>query len=76
MKIAERLRRSIAEQPCNSAAAEPIPVTVSIGIACLKPRQPPREAPASEWLFEQADRALYAAKTSGRNRTVHADEIR
>jgi len=76
MKIAERLRRSIAEQPCKSAAAEPIPVTVSIGIACLKPRQPPREAPASEWLFEQADRALYAAKTSGRNRTVHADEIR
>lgn len=75
MKIAERLRRSIAEQPLEGAAAEAIAVTVSIGIACLKPRQAPRDAPAGEWLFEQADRALYAAKAGGRNRTVHADGI-
>jgi len=75
MKIAERLRRNIAEQPCTAVTSEPVPVTVSIGVACLKPRQSlPASAPG-EWLFEQADKALYAAKAAGRNQTVHADAL-
>lgn len=39
------------------------PLSISIGVAAF-----PAHTPASETLFEQADRALYRAKTRGRNR--------
>jgi diguanylate cyclase (GGDEF)-like protein/PAS domain S-box-containing protein len=63
-EAAERLRVAIetAEFPCR-------PVTVSVGVATLAP-----EMVDEQNLVETADRALYAAKRSGRNRVVHAQD--
>jgi len=59
--VAERLRGVIARPP--SADGEDLPsVTVSIGIAAHKHRQNAGD------LLADADRALYAAKSGGRNR--------
>jgi two-component system chemotaxis family response regulator WspR len=45
-------------------------VTMSIGVACMVPA--PGSSP--EMLIDHADKALYAAKTSGRNRVVAAPQ--
>ncbi|GAB4261093.1 MAG: hypothetical protein Kow0092_10380 [Deferrisomatales bacterium] len=52
---------AIAEAPVETAAG-PLSVTVSVGVACVRPGDTP------ESLFERADRALYRAKEAGRNR--------
>ncbi len=60
--LAERLRLAV------SLAAWPArPVTASIGAATLLP-----DMSAEDDLVSAADRALYAAKTTGRNRVIHA----
>ncbi len=46
-----------------------IPVTASIGIAVMG------DAMTTEALLENADRALYLAKSAGRDRIVHHDDI-
>jgi len=60
----ERLRTNVAQQSV-SARGEPVQFTISLGIAGLDRRQ---ATTAHDWL-EQADQALYRAKTSGRNQT-------
>lgn len=60
--IAERVRRKIEATPLSRSG---IRATVSIGIAQLDPR----DADYSAWIA-RADRALYAAKGRGRNRSV------
>ena len=66
-RIAERARLAIQqEQFVIDASGRAIPVTVSIGVA---ERAPDDDASA---LFRRADRALYRAKSEGRNR-VSAD---
>jgi diguanylate cyclase (GGDEF)-like protein len=62
LDVAERLRRSIAEEPFVTAAG-PLPVTMSVGAAVVPP-EPGQEAVS--WLHA-ADVALYRAKQSGRN---------
>ncbi len=68
--IAERLRTSIAEFPFSTGKENPLMVTASLGVACWH---------GSDYLNKQgtelvqaADRALYAAKDTGRNRTCMA----
>jgi len=56
----ERLRAAIAASPFFYSNRE-IDVTVSIGIACLGPRDDANQ------LFNKADAALYQAKKAGRN---------
>lgn len=58
--MAERLRALVADTPLPLAGADPVPVTVSIGAAV-------GQGPAAQ-VIEAADRALYAAKSAGRNR--------
>lgn len=62
LAAAERLRAAIehADWPHR-------PITVSIGVATLRPHL--RDGAA---LLDEADRALYRSKTEGRNRVAHA----
>ncbi|ABV94553.1 response regulator [Dinoroseobacter shibae DFL 12 = DSM 16493] len=64
-RVAERLRASIDDHPIALPHGKgSIPVTISIGLAIGGAAAP--EASVSE-LLETADRALYAAKSEGRN---------
>jgi diguanylate cyclase (GGDEF)-like protein len=60
-QVAERLRHSIA-QTILVATPESVKVTFSVGVATL------HREDELESLIERADRALYTAKQSGRNR--------
>lgn len=68
--LAERLRAEIAATPCQGPGS-PIPVTASLGVACVD-EAPPAGERAFEALLKQADEALYAAKANGRNRVERA----
>lgn len=63
--IAERMRKAVCGLQIPHAGAREGVVTASFGVACAHAGdQSPRA------LLRRADRALYAAKTSGRNRIV------
>lgn len=69
--LLERVREAVAalSVPADrgdgaGASAGHLRITVSIGFALHRPRHPIEET------LERADRALYAAKQGGRNRTV------
>lgn len=59
--LAERLRRAVGSLPVPWKASS-IPITVSIGVAMLKAGEDLTES------LERADKALYDAKSAGRNR--------
>ncbi|MDR3637629.1 MAG: diguanylate cyclase [Isosphaeraceae bacterium] len=63
--FAERLRLTIHEAPWPR-----VPVTASFGLATFDV-----STPDSASLVEQADRALYVSKRSGRDRVTHHDEL-
>ena len=63
LQVAERLRREIAALAFRTDGDEAFSVTVSVGIAGVKPAGDS----VSEWL-SRADEALYRAKAAGRNR--------
>lgn len=64
----QRLLGLLAESPCALPdSAESVTVTISAGIAMM-----PEDADTTQALFEAADKALYSAKRSGRNRVVMA----
>jgi diguanylate cyclase (GGDEF)-like protein len=62
--IAERLRAYI-----EATIHDPRVITISIGVATYKPGL------SVKALVEQADKALYAAKESGRNLVVLSDAL-
>jgi diguanylate cyclase (GGDEF)-like protein len=63
--VAERVREAVQHAGVRHPLADHGVLTVSVGLACGL--EPPEE------LLERADRALYEAKESGRNRVVVAD---
>ena len=63
--LAERLRLRVAEKLGDLGVEPSIATTVSIGVARLAQLEPPLRVEA---LLEAADKALYAAKSAGRNR--------
>jgi diguanylate cyclase (GGDEF)-like protein len=64
MEVAERIRARVAETPLELDQRR-IVSSVSIGIACY-----PDDGRTLDSLAAHADRALYAAKQQGRNKTV------
>ncbi len=66
-RIAERLREVVAEEPFRLSSGDRISVTASLGLATLTD-----EITTSNELIDQADMALYEAKSRGRNRVVTA----
>jgi diguanylate cyclase (GGDEF)-like protein len=59
-QMAERLRSKVKTHNFNG-----IQVTVSIGVADMQ-----SEAPSGTEVLDRADKALYVAKTGGRNRVI------
>ncbi len=59
---AERLRRAVADSVILIEGAEEVRVTVSLGLATLRPGE------TADLLFRRADIALYGAKHGGRDR--------
>jgi len=63
--LAERIRANVAAREIT-LGEEQVRITVSVGLAQLRPKQPADE------LVAAADKALYAAKAAGRNRIMSA----
>jgi len=74
--LAERLRCSIAEEPClwqqaGTQSVVPIPLTASFGLATY-----PLDGLSARELLDMADTAMYTAKHTGRNRVcLPGDEM-
>ena len=66
-KFSSRLLEKVGGEEFNGSP--PLSITLSIGIA-----QFPVDGSSVRELFDSADRRLYAAKRSGRNRVVSADD--
>ena len=64
--ISERIRKSISETPISTEDGSTIHVTCSIGVTVSELDQPIDK----DALISLADKALYQAKESGRNRVV------
>jgi two-component system chemotaxis family response regulator WspR len=73
MIVAESCRRHLEQLAIENpqATTELSCVTMSIGVASVVPSP----ASSAEELIRQADRALYAAKSGGRNRVVSAESV-
>lgn len=69
-QLAEKIRESIADHPFPDREAQPMGfVSVSIGVATYAD-----DGDSGKDIIEQADKALYRAKNSGRNRVCVAGE--
>jgi diguanylate cyclase (GGDEF)-like protein len=68
-KMGERIRRNIERKKFKIGDHE-INITVSVGIATF-----PEDAKDKKGLINLADKALYFAKESGRNRCIHHQDI-
>jgi diguanylate cyclase (GGDEF)-like protein len=66
-EVAERLRERIENTPVVPETGPPLHFTVSIGVATLKEKNTNLDI-----LLIQADKALYQAKETGRNRVCVA----
>ena len=73
--VAERIRKSIANQPFLLSMTGLCDVTISIGIATLSDDHNLGEIEsAAKALLQRADAALYEAKEQGRNRVIDSPE--
>lgn len=69
-RVAERLRAAVAESPLPAGLPEPLRLTVSIGLAVY-----PDDSHSKGGLVECADKALYAAKRTGKNRVMRYTRV-
>jgi diguanylate cyclase (GGDEF)-like protein len=71
MQIAERIRSTVAEAWFEGGRGESMQLSISIGVATYPAHGGDREA-----LLDQSDKAMYRAKSFGRNRVCSAAELR
>jgi diguanylate cyclase (GGDEF)-like protein len=64
LTFADRLRRRVDDFAFGSQESTPLNVTISVGVALGRGS----ESTSTEGLLQEADTALYRAKTAGRNR--------
>jgi two-component system cell cycle response regulator len=70
LSIAERIRRAVAAARYETRSAGALQVTVSIGVAAF-----PDHGQTPEALLDVADKAMYRAKSLGRDRVCSASEL-
>ncbi|HZO08515.1 MAG TPA: diguanylate cyclase [Myxococcota bacterium] len=70
LHISERIRRTVAETAFESGGGPPIRLTISIGVAAYPLHGRDRTA-----LLDAADKAMYRAKSRGRNCVCSASEL-
>ncbi len=68
--IGERIRASVAESLFESRGPEPLSITVSVGVSAF-----PVHGDQPEALLDLADKAMYRAKSLGRNRVSNASDL-
>jgi diguanylate cyclase (GGDEF)-like protein len=68
MQVAERVRETLASARILDSNQELIPVTASFGVACYRGDE------SLEQVIDRADRAMYRAKSQGRNRVIVCDD--
>jgi diguanylate cyclase (GGDEF)-like protein len=68
--VAERIRRTVAETIFEGTGGAPIRLTISIGVSTF-----PDHARDREGLLDAADKAMYRAKSKGRNCVCSAEEL-
>ena len=68
--VAERIRRTVAETLFEGTGGAPIRLTISIGVATFPDHSHDREG-----LLDVADKAMYRAKSKGRNCVCSAAEL-
>lgn len=66
---ADKIRRAIKYLRLNYEGEAIRPITLSLGVACA-----PEHGARVETLIQQADKALYRAKSQGRDRVISANE--
>jgi diguanylate cyclase (GGDEF)-like protein len=69
-RVAERIRHAVEEHLFEGARPRPLRLTVSVGLANY-----PRHARTRDALLDLADKAMYRAKSLGRNRVCTASEL-
>ena len=62
LEAAQRACAAIGGNPIVASESLNLPITMSAGVACM-----PEDADSADQLVAAADKALYAAKTAGRN---------
>ncbi|HET6334510.1 MAG TPA: diguanylate cyclase [Polyangiales bacterium] len=67
--VAERARRTLEEATVQAGNGSSVPVTASFGVAQLNSGE------TIDQLIDRADRAMYAAKSGGRNRVETAESL-
>lgn len=70
LTAAERIRNAVAGARFSDDEGNEVPVTASIGVACY-----PHDSKRRDELVDLADKAMYRAKSIGRNRVVEASEL-
>ncbi|MCH1625287.1 diguanylate cyclase [Fredinandcohnia quinoae] len=69
VEIAERIRRNVEKDPITLNSGKDIKLTISIGVACYQ-----ETTNDPNMLIDDADKALYQAKHSGRNKVCIANQ--
>ena len=70
LQVAERIRRRVAESAFEGGAGAPVRLSISIGVATC-----PEHASERDEILDLADKAMYRAKSKGRNAVCSALEI-